>query len=140
MIVLSNSDPMRTCGSAAVDLTQEWNTLEWVVLDEGFIFASKNTINNIALAHTSAPDSGVTLIMDGTYKITTDGWVLVVLGTHSVTVGDDITHTFRPFMVCWTKSENGPAVRAVMMSLKNVARCFLGIDNLHISAVSIDHS
>ena len=131
MMVLSQQDPRSVFGPQSI--TQLDSNITY--LKEGFIFSSKAFLKNIQLMF-GVMGNEFTLYLDGTYKITNEGWVLLVLGTHSVTIGQRVTHSLRPFMCCWTYSENAVAVTALLKYLKRTA---LQIVGLHIAVVSIDH-
>ena len=134
MMVLSQQDPRSVFGPQSI--TQLDSNITY--LKEGFIFSSKAFLKNIQLMF-GVMGNEFTLYLDGTYKITNEGWVLLVLGTHSVTIGQRVTHSLRPFMLCWTYSENAVAVTALLKCLKRTALQMFGIVGLHIAVVSIDH-
>ncbi len=109
------------------------------VLDDGFIFSSKHFLNNIPRSYASMNEKW-TVGIDGTFNLTSGGWVLLVLGTHSVEVErTSIHHTCRPFLFCWTKSENIVATEAIMTCLHKCASTFFDI-SFSISAASIDQT
>jgi hypothetical protein len=88
MLVLSQQRPNVLFGDSAPEVEGA------IYLNNGYIFSSKNLLNNILLLY-NAVGNHFTLHIDGTLKITSDGWVLVIVGSHSVNLGNLITHTSR---------------------------------------------
>eukprot|EP01034_Spumella_vulgaris_P027267 gene27267-33961_t len=136
MLVLSQQHPESIFGaSSATPLDDEQSYLA-----EGFIFSSKNFLNNLKLLH-DVMGSEITLLVDGTFKITCDGWVLIVVGTHSVTIDErGLHHTVRPIMFCWTYSENAAAMKVIVSCIHNTAKELFGLPAIHIAVASIDRS
>jgi len=109
-----------------------------VNLDDGVIFSAKTFLENIQLTK-AAMDCKITLHVYETSPVSNNGWVLIMLATHSVTVtSKGVHHTPRPILFCWTRSKNGDAVRAMLECLHKIARLYYEIPKLHVSAVLLD--
>jgi hypothetical protein len=136
MVVLSHQHPESLFGAASVTPLVETDTY----LAEGFIFSSKRFLNNLQLL-CAVTGTEVTLLVDGTFKVTDDGWVLIVVGTHSVSIDElGVHHTVRPILFCWTYSENAAAMKAIVQCLHNVARELLSLPVIRITVAAIDRS
>ena len=107
------------------------------VIAEGFVFASPKLIRNIS---TLIRDSlqGITLNMDGTHKLTFNGWVLLLLTSSFVKRGKDkaekefAVHSTFPLLLCFTRSEAQPAFDATLHVLKRQSFILHDVNNLDV--------
>ena len=102
-----------------------------IQITEGFVFSSFAILENIKVAMSDKTE-GVSLAMDGTYKLLFNGWVLIVLSTHTVnyttsqtTKKHTETHSAIPMLFCLVRTEAQPAFDAVLSTLKLVRTLFL---------------
>lgn len=101
---------------------------------QGFVFSSENVTKNILSAIKCSPD-GLSLALDGTYKLLFNGWVLIVLSSHTVnyTLNNNVngrkeSHSAIPFLFCLVRSEAQPAFDCLLTCLTLVSN-FLFINN-----------
>jgi hypothetical protein len=83
VIPLSKQIPSLVFGPYVV-VEQQINTLP-VFIDHGMIFSSKHFLNNIGFAGYCMGQNW-TVHIDGTYNITKDNWVLILIGTYSICI------------------------------------------------------
>ena len=105
----------------------------------GFIGTSKIMLDNIKLLSLAQPD-GLVLYIDGTYKLLTNGWVLILLGgvTLKINNSGDCSHSFVPILECLTRSECEPAFAAIYKCFCKMADEYSNIA-LKVSVIMQDH-
>lgn len=105
----------------------------------GFIGTSKVMLDNIKLLSLAQPD-GLVLYIDGTYKLLTNGWVLILLGgvTLKMNNSGECSHSFVPILECLTRSECEPAFSAIYKCFCKVADEYSNIA-LKVAVVMQDH-
>jgi len=71
----------------------------------GFVFASKNLIKNCIKIFEKCNEEGIVLAADGTYKLTNNGWPLLLLGAEIQMVSNDERLSCLPLLCAWVKTE-----------------------------------
>ena len=82
------------------------------------------------------------LLIDGTYKLHCNGWVLAVVGSVSVYYNSrkkKASHTFRPWAYAFVKSESSAAFTYFLKSVKSLASTLFGIE-IAPTTVCCDHA
>ena len=91
----------------------------------GFVFSSPALLGNIKTALRDMTQ-GLSLALDGTYKLLYNGWVLCILATHTVNytasaADKSESHSSIPLLFCLVRTEGQPAYDALLQSLKLVS-------------------
>lgn len=80
--------------------------------EEGFVFSSKIMLENLMKMTKSTKLNNV--MLDGTYKIVINKWVLITVGTTSVIYNferNKYVQTFIPIFYSFMKTEKGSSIR-----------------------------
>ena len=85
----------------------------------------------------------MSIAMDGTYKLLINGYVLIIMATHSVNptnrADDSFTHTGIPFLFCLSRSEGQPVFDMMLSTLTKLAGVdFFNIQNFSVLSGSMD--
>ncbi len=104
---------------------------------QGCVFTSSALLKNIQIAIRDCAAFGLTAAMDGTYKLLFNGWVLIVLSTHTVNyvtltcddtprTGRD-THSAVPLLFSFVRTECQASFDHVLETLKNVSAVVVAV-------------
>lgn len=95
------------------------------VRTQGFVFSSPAILNNTKIVLRDQIE-GISLAMDGTYKLLHNNWVLVVLGTHTVNYTTKLarnsyeSHTTIPLLYCLVRTECQPCFEHTLNTFRQV--------------------
>lgn len=91
-------------------------------MTQGFAFSSQLLLDNVILAMNEFQENMV-LMVDGTYKLLFNGWVMLVISTYTINVfKSGYPHTYRPIMFSLVPSESTTYVKETANILRNYAK------------------
>ena len=122
------------------------------IVSQGFVFSSKYLLEQFYSRLTLMP-KGIALLLDGTFKLIVNGWVLLVLGMEVIVRGssgkdnfggnESFVHSCRPIVFAVFRAENCVSVVEMLKALEifhdNWKLSLLPLKD-RILSVTIDHS
>ena len=117
------------------------------IMQPGFIFTSKSILMNMK-RRIEHQRYGLCLALDGTWKLTFNGWVLIVLATQEIVRSsmekdgyegaEKFRNSAKPFMFLFFRTETEAATRELMVTFKKICSEWLH-SSAAISTVVMDH-
>ena len=107
-----------------------------------FTITTKDMLSNLDNAIKNNSNNGLVLTNDGTYSLIIGDWVVIICG-HTVVIfeKDGSSHlSYRPILIQITMVEQTTAFVGLFKTLIEVADVFLGVKDLRVEKMIIDHS
>lgn len=107
----------------------------------GFCLTSKRLSLNGYNTYLACNSEGIVIAVDGTYKLTINGWPLLLLGTDQALDDNKMKHSFIPFGLAWVMSEPQLAYEKLLNSYLDSLRVFFAVEgNINIAVGLCDHA